>query len=165
MARATVHSLGDKDRALVAQTRLEHLRTLDEDALVELHDRVRRARNKHVQLHRRRVAERVEVIGARGTASLAPRHSASKAEIFEDALARVSSSLAKAARQSARELRAERLAAAQTAPVAARPDRSPRADDRAPANDRVASRRPIERTANPSTRATGARRQAKRDAR
>ena len=114
MARATVHNLTEKERALVAETRPDALRALDQDALVELLTRVRRARDKHVGLHRREVAERVEMVGALGTVSAAPRRSASKAERFEGALARVSASLARAARQSAAVLRTEGIDAAAT---------------------------------------------------
>jgi hypothetical protein len=163
MARATVHNLTEKERALVAETRPAALGALDEDALVGLHTRVRRARDKHVGLHRREVAERVEIAGARGTVSGAPRRSASKAEIFEGALARVSASLARAARTSAAILRAERLdaAAAQSSPRAAdAPATRAAPTGRAPA---AAPRRPIERKTAASTRASGARRQAQRD--
>ena len=112
MAKATVTSLTEKERALIAETQPARLRELDEDELVELHTRVRRARNKFVKLHRRDTAAQVIDAGARGIVNAGPRRSASKAEIFEDALARVSTSLAKAARGSARALRDERLAAA-----------------------------------------------------
>ena len=53
MARATVHNLTEKERALVAETRPAARGALDEDALVELHTHVRRAGDKHVGLHRR----------------------------------------------------------------------------------------------------------------
>ena len=112
MAKATVTSLTEKERGLIAETQLARLRGLDEDELVELHTRVRRARNKFVKLHRRDTAAQVIEASARGIVNAGPRRSASKAEIFEDALARVSTSLAKAARESATALRDERLAAA-----------------------------------------------------
>ena len=48
MAKATVTSLTEKERTLVAETQPARLRELDEDGLVELHTRVRRARNKFV---------------------------------------------------------------------------------------------------------------------
>jgi hypothetical protein len=139
---------------------------MDEEALLALHARVRRARDKFVQLHRREVAEHVDAERARGVASDAPRRSASKAEIFEGALARVSSSLARAARATAASLRAERLAAARasTRPAAAeKPSRTPRKPKTgAP---RAKSRTPIQRKAVAATRASNARRQAGRDAR
>src|SRR5262245_49597958 len=166
MARATPQSFSDKERALRAETRTDHLRTLDEEALIGLHARVRRARDRFVQLHRREVAGQVDAARARGVASVAPRRSASKAEIFEDALARVSSSLARAARATAGSLRAERLAAARSAPRAAatgkRAQVPPRKSTAAP---RARSRPPIERKAAAATRASNARRQARHDAR
>ncbi len=169
MAKATVQSLTDKERQLVSETEPARLRGLDEDALAELHLRVRRARDKHVTNHRREVAQQVAATKSRSVASAPPRRSASKAEIFEAALARVSTQLAKAARQSAAELRAERLAAARRDAGTAAPKRSAApaaATSAAPAKrTRSASRRPIERKAAASSASAGARRQAKRDAR
>ena len=163
MATATPHSLTRSEWKLVDETRRDNLQTLDEDELVVLHGRVRRARDKHVQLHRREVGAAVGRKGARGTASGAPRRSASKAEIFEDALARVSAALAKAARESAAQLRAERLAAARKsgrAPAKKAAPRTPR--KKSPATSRaVGARKP---GAHDKAAAQGARRQAKRDA-
>jgi hypothetical protein len=162
MAQASPGNLTRSEWTLVDETRRDNLQQLDEDALVALHGRVRRARDKHVQLHRREVGAAVGRKGARGTASSAPRRSASKAEIFEDALARVSAALAKAARQSAAALRAERLAAARRAP-AAKKTAAPRAPrKKSPAKSRPAGskRPPIQKKAA----AQGQRRQAKRDA-
>ena len=166
MAKATVTSLTEKERALIAESQPARLRDLDEDELVELHTRVRRARTKFVTLHRRETGAQVIEAGARGLANAGPRRSASKAEIFEDALARVSASLAKAARQSAAALRDERLAAARGS--AARepgPAMAVRHDGPAAPKPRRTPRRPIERKTSAATRSTGARRQAKRDAR
>jgi hypothetical protein len=166
VARATPQSLSRKERTLLAETDTERLRAMDEEDLIDLHARVRRARDRYVQLHRREVAEQVEVARARGTASGAPRRSASKAEIFEAALARVSSSLARAARAAAASLRAERLTAARSAvrPAAAkkRTPARPKAKAVAP---RARNRPPIERKSAAATRASNARRQARRDAR
>jgi hypothetical protein len=164
VARATPQSLTRKERALLAETQPERLRTMDEEALIELHGRVRRARDRFVQLHRREVAEHVDAERARGIASGAPRRSASKAELFEDALARVSSSLARAARATAASLRAERLAVARsvTRPNATATPTPRKAKAAAP---RAAKRTPIQRKAAAATRASNARRQAGRDAR
>jgi hypothetical protein len=166
VARATPQSLNRKERALLDETSSASLRTMDEDALIELQARVRRARDRFVHLHRREVADHVDVARARGVASLAPRRSASKAELFEDALARVSLSLARAARAAAASLRAERLAAARSA---ARPGGSvepTRAPPKTKASrPRARDKAPIERKVVAATKASGARRQAKRDAR
>jgi hypothetical protein len=88
------------------------LSVLDEDDLVALHGRVRRARTKYTKLYRRRAAARVSKDGSRAKASPANARTARKAEVFEDALARVSRQLARACRASAEELKRERLAAA-----------------------------------------------------
>ena len=166
MARATPQSLSDKERALLNETGTERLRALDEDALIELHARVRRARDRFVKIHRREVAEHVDATRARGVASVAPRRSASKAEIFEEALARVSSSLARAARATAASLRAERLEASRSAsrPTApAKPTKMPPKTEAA--TPRARRTAPIERKVSAATRASNARRQAKRDSR
>jgi hypothetical protein len=166
VARATPQSLTRSEQALLAETETERLRALDEDGLIDLHGRVRRARNKFVQLHRREVAAQVGASRARGVASTPPRRSASKAEIFETALARVSASLARAARVSAASLRAERLAAARSParPAAKKASARPVEKSTAPA-PRTRQRPPIERKRAAGTRAAAARRQAKRDGR
>ena len=166
MARATPQSLSRKERTLLAETDTERLRAMAEDELIDLHARVRRARDRLVQLHRREVAEQVEATRARGTASVAPRRSASKAELFEAALARVSSSLARAARVAAASLRAERLAAARSAGRPAAPKKRTPAPPKTKAMaPRARKRPPIERKTAAATRASSARRQARRDSR
>ena len=167
MAQATVHSLTKSERALIAETAISHLAALDEDALIALHQRIRRARSKHVQLHRQEVGGQVVAQGSRGLASVPPRRSASKAEIFEDALARVSAALAKSARRSAAELRAERLDAARGKEAApTRPTRPRAGSSTAPvAVPRSRQVPPIERKSVSATKASGARHQATRDAR
>jgi hypothetical protein len=161
-----VTSLSEKERALVAETRPAQLGALDEDQLVELHTRVRRARDKFVKLHRRETGAQVAEAGARGVVSAGPRRSASKAEIFEDALARVSTSLAKAARQSAAVLRAERLAAARgTSASEGERAKAVRDDRPAASTPRSKPRQPIKRKRAAAARSSGARQQAGRDAR
>ena len=99
------------------------LATLDEDEVGDLLVRVRRARNKYSTNYRRQSSKRVVAKGSRGAARGSSNKTAMKAEIFEDALARVSRRLAALAKQSASDLRAERLAAARgdarTAPAKA----------------------------------------------
>jgi len=161
MAKATTGSLSESEGALVAETARDRLRELDEDELVALHDRVRKARTKHVQLHRRQAAA---AVSAKGGRSSAPRRDASKAEIFEDALARVSTALAAAARRSAAELKAERLAAAKSSTPAPKPAKASSAKvPAAPARSRA--KQPAERKSVAASRATGARRQAAKDSR
>ena len=104
--------LNESERLLVAETESAALAPLDEDAVAALHDRVRRARNKYVGQYRRGASARVPAAGGRGKARPANQQAAVKAEAFEEALSRVSRRLAVLARQSAAELRDQRLAAA-----------------------------------------------------
>lgn len=167
MATATRANLTSKEFELVLETEKKNLDTLDEDGLDALLSRVRRARTKYVKLHRAEVADQVPVKGARGAASRAPRRSGDKAEIFEEALARVSAALAKAARASAAALKAERLAAAAGTPTErpSEPATGTTKASRAKTSGKVGSRAPVEKKAAASSKAQGARRQAKRDAR
>src|SRR6516165_9468862 len=107
--------LNDAERLLVGQTERAELAALDEDAAIELEARIRRARNKYVGQYRRGAAAAVAEHGGRGKARPENTRAAMKAEAFEEALSRVSRRVAALARQSAAELRAERLAAARAA--------------------------------------------------
>jgi hypothetical protein len=164
-------ALNDAERLLVAQTGRAELAALDEDAAIDLEARIRRARNKYVGQYRRGASARVVEHGARGRAAPENQLAALKAEAFEEALARVSRRVAALARQSAAQLRAERLAAAR----AARQAHGPGAPEAAPADGRKgpavtaartgdrALRSPASKKRRASTRAAGARQQAKRD--
>lgn len=165
--KALVNSMTEDEQALVRETEPGRLEGLDEDALLTVHERIRRARNKHVKLYRRQAATLVGAIGGRGRARPKNRRNAQKAEVFEDALARVSRYLAKAARRSAAELKAERLRAAraerdagpgQPVPVRQFSASEPQTLDRTPTEPVLAKR-------HASSAAKGARRQAKRDSR
>ena len=173
MNKSLLTVLNDSERLLVAQTERAELAALDEDAAIELETRIRRARNKYVGQYRRAASAAVAVHGGRGKARPENQRAAWKAEAFEEALARVSARVAALARRSAADLRAQRLAAAraarQTQPPAA-PAPPPAADGGGPpvtgepAGDR-ALRSPARAQQRASTRAAGARRQAKRDSR
>jgi hypothetical protein len=165
--------LNDAERLLVAETGRAELAALDEDAAIELEARIRRARNKYVGQYRRGASAAVAEQGGRGKARPENKRAAMKAEAFEEALSKVSSRVATLARQSAAELRAERIAAAR----AARQGQGPGAQKAAPtagpkgpavtqesASDR-ALRSPDMEKRRASTRASGARQQAKRDSR
>lgn len=102
-------SLSETEYLLVRETKRENLMTLDEEELLALHRLVRRARNKHVKLYRREAALAVGDKGARGSAQKTTGRNAARAEIFEDALARVSRRLGILAKQSADELKSARL--------------------------------------------------------
>jgi hypothetical protein len=157
---ALLNSLAEGELSLVRETEPDRLTALDEDALIELHTRVRRARNKHVKVYRRQAAARVGDVGGRGKARPKNTRNRAKAEAFENALAAVSRRLAEAAQESAAVLETERLAA--SPPPAAGPPPAaklkPQRTDRRPKS-------PDLRKRQASTRAKGARRQARKDSR
>src|SRR5215472_4513415 len=124
--------LNDAERLLVAQTEPAELAALDEDAAIEFEGRIRRARNKYVGQYRRTAAAAVPEHGGRGKARPENKRAAMKAEAFEEALSKVSRRVATLARQSAAELRAERLAAAKDA----KQGQAPGAHEAAPAAGR-----------------------------
>lgn len=163
-----VNSLSEGEFVLVRETKKAQMADLDEDELLALHTRVRRARNKYVTLYRRAGATKVKQKGSRGSGKSANTRNAAKAEVFEDALSRVSRQLAVVSRRSANELKDERLALART-------DAPSFDDDGRDANGRtlraVSNRAKVGRKSGgrkkfeASTLATGARRQAKKDKR
>lgn len=168
-SKSLLSSLSELEWTLYAETEPAALAGLDEDELVDLHGRVRRARGKYQGQYRRGAAVRVAEVGGRGAARPRNRRAADKAELFEEALARVSTALARAARASAAELRAERLAAARTEapipPSARSASGASRVSGTARAKGRAASTRsPIAAKNVASSQAAGARRQARRDA-
>jgi hypothetical protein len=160
-----MNSLTEAELALVRETERDRLAGLDEDALAALHDRIRRARTKYVTIYRRAGAATIETKGGRGVAKERNARNAAKAEVFEDALARVSRALAAAARASAGALRAERIAAARAERSAGGPPGPAPGSDGTPASRPRAVPRdaPARRKRDASTLATGARRQARRD--
>jgi hypothetical protein len=170
--------LNDTERLLVAETDRDNLTALDEDAAIELETRIRRARNKYVGQYRRGAAARVADRGGRGIARPENTQARTKAEAFEEALSRVSRRVAVLARQSAAQLRAERLAAARAAKQGRGPaGRSALATPDGAAADRAgaatgaedaaarALRSPRTEKQRAGTLAMGGRRQAKRDSR
>ncbi len=170
--------LTDAERLLVAETERDSLAALDEDAAIELETRIRRARNKYVGQYRRGASARVAERGGRGAARPENTRARTKAEAFEEALSRVSRRVAVLARQSAAQLRAERLAAVKAArqgrgpagrsarvtPDRAAPDRAGATAGAGAAAAR-ALRSPRTEKQRAGTLAMGARRQAKRDSR
>jgi len=161
--------LNDSEQELLRETTKAKLVKLDEDALIELHSRVRRARSKYVKLHRRQGAGQVQKDRSRTRAAGTASRSAVKAEAFEEALGRVSARLAKVASDAAETLKQERLAAAARAKGKGRAERSTGRSKKAGAKasgkpKRARSRRPIEEKRNASGRGTKRRVQARRDA-
>ena len=176
MAAITARSLAllsDKEKHLLRATEPDALADVsEEDRLDRLHTRVRRARTKYLTNYRRQAAGQVVKKKARGKAQPNSAKTMLKAEIFEDALARVSRRLAALAKQSASDLRTERLAAARgearTAPAKAAtkaPVKKSSTKPKAPAPKTKALRTPVAKKRVAATRATGARRQAARDGR
>ncbi|MEV0285899.1 MULTISPECIES: hypothetical protein [unclassified Kribbella] len=167
MNQGLLNSLTDAERLLVAETDRSTLKGLDEDDLLDLHQRIRRARTKYVKNYRRAASAAVAPAGGRGMSYARNQRDRDKAELFEAALARVSREVAVAASRASKQLRTERIEAA----------RSVKPSIEAPvmrAGDMPKPPEPVKRRAtkttgglkkDASTRATGARRQAKRDAR
>ncbi len=162
-------SLSEKDFRLYRQTKRDRLRELDEDELIDLHARVRNARNKHMTVYRREAAAAVSDKAARGAARRTTRSNAARVEALETALARVSRRLGTVAKQNAAALKQERL-------DAARSDAPSFAGAGAGADDPAAARIPggkvksKQKSAGRKKReasdiAAGAKRQAKRDSR
>lgn len=166
--KALLNSLNESELALMREVEREALTELDEDALVELHTRIRRARDKYVKLYRREAADRVTKYGGRGKARPKNQRNAQKAEVFEDALSRVSRFLAAAARRSATELKQQRLAAARdirnTAPPVKKASKRP-ARKRSQVARKTPSSIPGTRRRQAASKTAGARRQAKKDSR
>ena len=164
---ALTKAMSETELAVVRETEPTALADLGEDQLIELHGRVRRGRDKYTGQYRRQASMRVAEVGGRGAARPGNRRAADRAEVFEAALARVSTALARAARRSAAELKAERLAAARAEKAASRRPESdlPEAAEPAPETPRPPVKSSGRRKRDASTLAAGARRQAKRDAR
>ena len=155
--------LKNKDLDLVRE--VEAMAELDEDGLIDLHRRVRRARKKHQGQYRRRAANRVEEQGSRGQAGPANAKARHRAAAFEELLSQVSARLAVVAHEEAVALKDQRLAQARagrsTGPA------STAVGPTGTASSQTAGRRTTTGGAkrDASTLAQGARRQAKRDAR
>ncbi|MEU4564131.1 hypothetical protein AB0F72_37610 [Actinoplanes sp. NPDC023936] len=167
---ALLGSLTETELALVRESDPERIASLDEDALIELHNRVRRARNKYVKAYRRRAAGRVEEAGGRGKAHAQNARRRAKAEVFETLLAAVSQQLAALAKASAEAYEAERLKA--EPPPAPQPRQKPQKAKQKAKQKKVAPQRTDRRPSSPdlrkraaSTRATNARKQARKDKR
>ena len=165
---ALANSLGKAEKDLLREAETKRMARLDEDELIDLHKRIRRARNKYAGIYRRQGSAKVSKKGGRGLAKEKNSRNAGRAEVFEDALARVSARLAEVAAQSAEQLKADRLKAANP------PGTWPGAQDAAQSgDDQQADAQVTDRTPkgpgrekrNASSRAQGARRQAKRDSR
>jgi len=173
MDRSLLAVLNDAERLLVTEAEPAALGALDEDAAIDLHARIRRARDKYVSQYRRTASARIAEQGGRGKARPQNARAAAKAEAFERLLSQVSRRVAALARQSAAALRAERLAAARAAKqpdwpgsgqMVPKPRREGPPATPAPRGDR-ALRSPDRERARAGTQASGARWQAGKDSR
>ena len=166
---ATLRSmLNDTEKGLLRAAEPKALKRLDEDDLAQLHDRIRRARNKYSKLYRRRAGAQVKSDRSRKQASSAHAKAARKAEGFEDALARVSDALASAAAKAAAELKAERLAAANRKPVPSAGSTSKKSGSKkSGSKGRAAAKKktPATKKKQASTKSSNKRNQAARDRR
>lgn len=165
-----------KEQTLLVATEAPRLKLLSEDELDELLTMVRRERNKYSKLYRRQSSALVESKSSRAGTSTSNQRTRRKAEIFEDTLARVSRALSVAARASANELKRERLQAAsdakgnpRTKSASAATSKSASAKGSAGLSTRERGRAPKGGATSPSrrgsTKAQGARRQARNDRR
>ena len=164
--RAVLNSMTNAEQRLVAETSKAALADLDEEELLDLHARIRRARSKYVTIYRRSAAGAVVKRGGRGFSYPKNQRDRDKAEVFEIALAAVSKQVGVLAARAAAELRESRLAAARS--TGSGPHRTGGAGaDAAPPASRP---RGVKKTTggvkkDASSAAAGRRRQAKRDAR
>ena len=168
MNKAILHSLTEAEGLLVRETEPDALAELDEDELLDLHVRVRRARTKYSKLYRRAAAASVDARGGRGISYAKNQRNRDKAEVFELALARVSKEVSVVARKAAADLRTERIAAARAARSSGPASRTRRPPPAVPPTE--STRRRTTKTTggvkkDASSQAKGARRQAARDAR
>jgi hypothetical protein len=164
MNKQVLAMMNDVEQHLLRDIHDGDLGALDEDALVDLHARVRRARNKYSKLYRRRSAAKVQADKSRAKASAANQRTARKAETFEDALAKVSRQLARAAAARAEELKQERLAAARGAKKPKADGRSNHAESTALASEKRKRRTGASKRRSAQARAATRRKQAKRAA-
>jgi len=161
------------DQKLLVATEPAQLAKMSQDELGDTLLLVRRARNKYTGLHRKKAGSTVAKSGARGAAEGQNLRSVRQAEVFEEALARVSAALATAARKSSAALKADRLAMAKAAPAPAKAAPKPAAKiTPRPVATKAASAKargvvPKSGTTAPAQRGAnkvqGAKRQAKRD--
>ena len=167
MKRAIYNTLTEAEKLLVDETSREAMGELDEDQLLDLLTRVRRARTKYVKLYRRRGSAQVPESGGRGFAHPINQRNRDKAEVFERALARVSRRVQVVAKQAADDLKAERLEAARSGSGSGPGPSDSGVAEPVPGKGktRVFAKTTGGLKKDASTRAAGARRQGKRDSR
>src|SRR5215510_8404543 len=167
MNRAVLNSMTAGEQRLVAEASREAMVALDEEELLALHTRIRRARAKYVTKYRRNASGAVVKRGGRGISYPRNQRDRDKAEVFELALASVSKEVAAHATRAAAELKASRLAAARSGGSGPQKTAARSATTEKPPASRPRGAKKttggIKKDA--SSRALGARRQAKRESR
>ncbi|KQR08425.1 hypothetical protein [Cellulomonas sp. Leaf334] len=156
-------ALNGQERDLLRETEPARMEELDEDQLIRLHSRIRRARKKHQKNYRRRASAGVEEHGGRGVSRPKNTQAAQKAEVFEDALARVSGLLQRRAAEAAEALKQERLAAARANRSTGPGSGSPSGGGVGPGEARSHTQTTGGAKRDASSQAQGAARQAKSD--
>lgn len=159
-----LHLFNAAEQTLFVHTE-KRLADLSEDELDELLTRVRRPRDKYTKLYGRQSRDLVVATPSRRGRSTSNQKTKRKAEILEDALARVSAAVATAARATARELKQERLAAAKAAKGSPKTTSGVTSDDdQTPtARGRTPSGRSSSKARQASRKSSGSRNQARRD--
>lgn len=151
---------------LIRELEPARLELLDEEGLLQLHKRVRKARNKYTTNYRRKAADEVLEAGGRGAAANKSDKARARALVFEEALSIVSTELARVAHEAAEELKDERLERA-GADKSTGPESSGTGTKSTTTSGRTRSHQKttggVKRDA--SSRSQGAQRQAKKDAR
>ncbi len=163
-----LHLFNSAEQTLLVQTERDRLTLLDEDELDKLLTRVRRARTKYTKLYRRQSGDLVAAKSSRAGTSTSNQRTKRKAEILEDALARVATALGTAARATAKELKSERLAAAKAAkgsPVKNGGSAGGSKVESGTTSGRAPSGRSTSKARQASKKSSGARNQARRDSR
>lgn len=156
--------LKDDELDLVRELEPKRLKALDEDELLDLHRRVRRARNKQVKNYRRKAAQNVKEVGGRGKAGPKGGKARWRAAAFEEALSIVSGRLAHVAHVQAEALKDARLAQARAGGSSGpKTADHPKPDKVGPGRARSHQKTTGGTKRDASSRAQGARRQGKRD--
>lgn len=153
-------------RDVIRELEPARLELLDEEGLLQLHKRVRKARNKYTTNYRRKAADEVLEAGGRGAAANKSDKARARALVFEEALSMVSTELARVAHEAAEELKDERLERA-AAGKSTGPETSGSGTSSTGNSGRARSHQKttgaVKRDA--SSRSQGAQRQAKKDSR
>jgi hypothetical protein len=173
MKPTELHTLFNaKEQTLLVATEKDRLAEMSEDDLDTLLTLVRRERTKYTKLYRRQSAAHVDEHSSRAGTKTSNQRTKRKAEIFEDALSRVAKALSVAAKETANELKRERLEAAAAAKGSPQGRTAPQ---RTPKTTTPTAGRGARHTATKggaasssrqaSSKAQGSRRQASRDSR